>query len=149
MRPLQSAFTFPLRCTVFLLNADPSLLTWLCTLLSAGLPRWTFLALLPLSCFKHAWHRFLGCRSLLCRAVRALFQFFQARLLSARDLQHLTSRLRCCLLEVCIIAPGDCAAVCSRLGFSMFGTLLRVIVWAICAYLCTFVVTPTTVSVPP
>ena len=36
MRPLQSAFSFPLRCTVFLQNADPSLLTWLCTSLSAS-----------------------------------------------------------------------------------------------------------------
>ena len=42
----------------------PSLLTWLCTSLSAGLPRWSFLALLPLSCFRHVWHRFLGCLSL-------------------------------------------------------------------------------------
>ena len=35
------------------------------------------------------------------------FSFSQARLLSARDLEHRTGRLRCCLLEVCIIAPGD------------------------------------------
>ena len=41
-----------------------SLLTWLCTSLSAGLPRWSFIALLPLSCFRHVWHRFLGCQSL-------------------------------------------------------------------------------------
>ena len=35
------------------------------------------------------------------------FSFSQARLLSARDLQHLTWRLRCCLLELCIIESGD------------------------------------------
>ena len=40
----------------------------------------------------------------------------QARLLSPRDLQHRTWRLSCCLLQVCIIAPGDCAVVCSRSG---------------------------------
>ena len=53
----------------------PSLLTWLCTSLSAGLPRWNFLALLSLSCFMHIWHRFLGCQSLLCEAFHALFLF--------------------------------------------------------------------------
>ena len=83
----------------------PSLLTLLCTSLLAVLPRWSFLALLPISCFKHVWHRFLGCLSLLFGAVRAL-SLSQARLLSARDLQHRTKRLRCvrrlrcCLLEV-------------------------------------------------
>ena len=42
----------------------------------------------------------------------------QARLLSAWDLQHLTWRLSCCLLEV---------------GHQKIGTVLRVIVWVICA----------------
>ena len=65
---------------------------------------------------------------------RSATSYLATALLSARGLQHLTWRLRYCLLEVCNILPGDCAAVCSRLGFGMFGTLLRVIVWAICAY---------------
>ena len=96
MRPLQSAFSFPLRCTVFLLNAGPSLLTWLCTSLSAGLPRWSFLALLPVSCFKHVWHRFLGCRSLLCGAVHALFFFFSSSsvVCSRSASLHLATALR-------------------------------------------------------
>ena len=78
----------------------PSLLTWLRTSLSAGLPRWSFVALLPLSCFKHVWHRFLGCLSFLCGAVLAHLS--------------LSLKLVCCRLEICTIVPGDCAAVCSR-----------------------------------
>ena len=114
MRPLQSASSFSLRCTVFLLNADPSLLAWHCTSLSAGLPRWRLLTLLPLSCFKHVWHRFLGCLSLLCGASHTLFLLLSSSSVSARGLQHLPSdcavaargqhhctwRLSCCLLEV-------------------------------------------------
>ena len=54
------------------------------------------------------------------------------------------------LLEICNIVPVcDCAAVCSRSGFIMFWTLLRVIVWAICTYLGTCVVTPQQFSVQP
>ena len=52
----------------------------------------------------------------------------------ARDLQHVSWRLRFCLLQVGITAPGDCVAVCSRSGIGMFWTLLRVIVWVICAF---------------
>ena len=46
-----SAFTLPSCCAVFLLGEAstrcgyPSLLTWLCTSMSAGLPRWNFLVL--------------------------------------------------------------------------------------------------------
>ena len=36
-------------------------------------------------------------------------------------------------LEICNTQPGDCASVCSRSGIGMFWTLLRVIVWVICA----------------
>ena len=109
---------FPLHlllCTIFLLSADPFLLTWLCTSLSAGLPRWSFLALLPHSCSKHVWHRFLGCLSLLCGAVHALFLFLSGSsvvgsrsatsylataLLSARGLHHCIRRPSCGVLEV-------------------------------------------------
>ena len=89
----------------------PSLLTWLRTSLSAGLPRWSFLALLPLSCFKHNWHRFLGCPSLLCGAV-------------SRSLS-LALKLVCCRFEICNIVPGDCAAVCSRSASLHLVTELR------------------------
>ena len=46
-----------LLCTVFLLNAGPSLPNWHCISLSAGFASvwWSFLALF-LSCFKHVWH---------------------------------------------------------------------------------------------
>ena len=53
-----------LLCTVFLLNADPSLLTGLCNSLSAGFASVESFALLAFSCFKHVWHRFLGILSL-------------------------------------------------------------------------------------
>ena len=103
----------------------PSLLTWLCTSLSAGLPRWSFLALLPLSCFEHVWHRFLGCLSLLCGASHALFFFLSSSsavgsrsatsylataLLSARSLHHCIRRLSCGLLEVGLRCVLDLAA---------------------------------------
>ena len=95
--------------TVFLLNADPS-----------------FVELIVPHC-RRALSRSGGTFPLSS-------SLSQARLLSARDLQHLTWRLRCCLVEVCIIASGDWAPVCSRSGFDMFWTLLRVIVWTICTY---------------
>ena len=81
MWPLQSAFSFPLPSTVFLLNVDIRLGGPGFTSLSAGLPRWSFLVLLPLSSS------------------------------SARDLQHRTClRLRCCLLEVGLQYVLDLAA---------------------------------------
>ena len=90
---------FSFRCIAVLLDADPSLLTWLRTSLSAGLPRWSFLALLPLSCFKHVWHRFLGCLSLLCGAFHALF-------LSG-------SRSATCNLATALLSARGRASVCS------------------------------------
>ena len=82
----------------------PSWLTWLCTSLSAGLPRWSFLVLLPLSL------KLAGSRSATLNLAAAL--------LSARGLHPCT---------------GNCAAVCSRSGIGMFWTLLRVLIWVICA----------------
>ena len=108
----------------------PSLLTWLCTSLSAGMPRWNFLALLPLSCLEHVWHRFLGCLSLLCGASNALFLFLSSSsavisrsatsylataLLTARSLHHCIRRLSCGLLEVGLRCVLDLAAS-SHLG---------------------------------
>ena len=104
---------------------QPSLLTWLCTSLSAGLPRWSFLALLPLSCFEDVWHRFLGYLSLLCEASHALFLFLSSStavssrsatsylataLLTARSLHHCIRRLSCGLLEVGLRYVLDLAA---------------------------------------
>ena len=89
----------------------PSLLTWLCILLSAGLPRWCFLALLPLSCFKRVWHRFLGCPILVVWSC-------------SRSLS-LSLKLVFCRLEICNILPGDCAAVCSRSASLYPATELR------------------------
>ena len=53
----------------------------------------------------------------------------------------LSLKLVCCQLDICNILLGACAAVCSMWCFGIFWTLLRVIVWAICAYLCTCGVT--------
>ena len=54
----------------------------------------------------------------------------------------LTTLCQARLLEICNIVPVcDCAAVCSRSGFSMFWTLLRVMIRAVCAYPCTSGVT--------
>ena len=125
----------------------PSLLTWLCTSLSAGLPRWSFLALLPLSCFKHVWHRFLGCLSLLCGASHALFLFLflssssvvgsrsatsylATPLLSARGLHHCIRRLSCGLIEVGLRSVLDLAAS-RRLGH----LCLLLHLWSHCNFL--------------
>ena len=120
-----------------------SLLTWLCTSLSAGLPRWSFIALLPLSCFRHVWHRFLGCQSL------ELFTLSLSLSSSpARDLQQKTWQLRFCLLEVkihctwrlscCLLQVGhryvlDLAAS-HRLGHLCFSWH----VWSRCSFLRNF-----------
>ena len=93
-----------------------SLLTWLCTSLSAGLPpsSGAFLPSYPISCCRHFWHRFFGCLSFLCGASHALYHTFSLKLacsssatlnlatalLSARGQHHCTWRLRCCLLKV-------------------------------------------------
>ena len=65
----------------------PSLLTWLCTSLSAGLPRWSWVPF-PL---------FLGCLSL---------ELFTLSLTQARPLEICNIHIH--------TKPGDCAAVCSR-----------------------------------
>ena len=91
---------FSLRCIVFLLNADPSLLTWLCTSLSPGLPRWSFLALLSTLV--------LQARLAPIPRLPILAVWSCSRSLS------LFLKLVCCRLEICNILPGDCAAVCSK-----------------------------------
>ena len=71
-----------------------------------------FLPSYPIPCFKHFWHRFFGCLSLLCGAshahlphslssslARATLNLTTA-LLSARSRHHCTWRLRCCLLQI-------------------------------------------------
>ena len=82
---------FPLRCSVFLLKAavfaDLAL-----NLAVSGL----CLGRVELSC---VWHHFLGCLYLLCVAFDALLPHSLSSS-PARDLQHWTWRLRCCLLEV-------------------------------------------------
>ena len=115
------------------------MLTWLGTSLSAGLPRWS---LLPFSCFKHVWHRFLGCLSL---------ELFTLSCSQARQLEICNILPGDCA-SVCsrsaVTAPGDCAAVCSRSGINKIWTLLRV-VWVMCASHGTCVATPQRCSVHP
>ena len=57
-------------------------------------------ALLTFSCFKHVWHRFLGCLSLELLTL----SFSHAR-----------------WLEICNTWPGDCASVCSKSAFTAPG----------------------------
>ena len=80
-----SVFTFPfclLLCSVFLLDEAPtrcgypSLFSWLCTSLSAGLPRWSFLAL-----FHFLFHLKLVCS-------RSATSYLATALLSARGRRH-------------------------------------------------------------
>ena len=89
MRPLQSAFSFPLRCTVFLLNADIRLLCPFCLLLCA-------VFLLNAAVF----------------ADRALYLAVGG--LALVGLSCSLTTLAFLLLEICNIAPGACAAVYSR-----------------------------------
>ena len=91
----------------------PSLLTWLCASLLAGFASvwWSFLSLsLSLS------------QARLLSARDSATSYLATARLSARSLHHCIRRLSCGLLEV---------------GLRYVGPLLRVIVWAICAYLCT------------
>ena len=141
-----------------MLNADPSsrssLLVavhglpaecGLCTSLSTGLPRWSFLALLPLSCFKHVWRRFLGCLPLLCGASHALFLFLSSSsvvgsrsatshlanaMLSARNLHHCIRQLSCGLPEVWLQNILDLTAS-HRLGH----LCLPLHLWSHCSFL--------------
>ena len=129
-------------CTIFLLNAAvfADLAWYLAVGGSASVESFT---LLQISCFKHVWHRFLGCLSV--GAVHALF-------LSSSRLAICTTKPGDCA-SVCsrsaFTAPGDCAAVCWRWGFNKIWTLLRVIVWVICASHGTCGATPQRFSVQP
>ena len=80
-----SVFSFLclLPCTVFLLMR-PSLLTWLCTSLSAGLPRWSFHALFLSSS---------PARDLQQKTWRLCFCLLEVGI-------HCTWQPSCCLLEV-------------------------------------------------
>ena len=95
---------FSLLCTVFLLNAavfaDLALYLAVGGLCLGG----ASLVLLQLSCFKHVWHRFIGCLSL-CGAFHALLPLSLSSS-PAVGSRSATSylQLRCCLLEICIIA---------------------------------------------
>ena len=116
---------------VFLLDeastkcGHPSLLIWLCTSLSAGVPR-----------LRHVWWSLLALfHSRVSRTSGTDASAAYSWSLHASFFFSLSSQVR--LLEICIIVPDDCAALYSRSGVGMFRTLLRVIVWIICAYLCT------------
>ena len=63
-------------------------------------------------------------------AFHALF-LSQARRLEICNIQPVNCASVCS--RSAFTAPGNCAAVCSRSGIGMFWTLLRVIVWVICA----------------
>ena len=126
-----------------------SLLTWLCTSLSAGLPRWSFIALLPLSCFRHVWHRFLGCQSLelftlsflslkLAGSRSATYNLATA-LLSARgqhslhlatELLSAPGRASVCSGPCCESSSGSSAShgVWSRCSFCNFDLFLKLFV---------------------
>ena len=112
----------------------PSLLTWLCTSLSAAFVSvwWSFLALLPnlvlqalLAPFLRlpilavwSFSRSLTTFSLKLAGSRSATLNLATALLSAQGRHHCTWRLRCCLLSV---------------GHQKSGPSLRVIVWVICA----------------
>ena len=78
---------------------------------------------LSLSCFKHVWHRFLGCLSLLCGASHALFLFLSSS--SVVGSRSATS----CLSTALLSARGRgsaCAGPCeSSSGSSVEDTRLR------------------------
>ena len=81
----------------------PSLLTWLCTSLSASVG-WRFPALSPQS------------RASSTSGTDSSAAYLCVELLTLS--YHFLSQAR--WLEVCIIAPGDCDAVCSRSGIGNF-----------------------------
>ena len=83
--------------TVFLLDEASSLLVAVCTVFLLNAAVFVDLAL------------YLVVRGLCLGLVElsSSHSLSQARLLSARDLQHLTWRLRGCLLEICIPASSD------------------------------------------
>ena len=86
----------------------PSLLTWLCTSLSAGLPRWSRLL---------SYHsRASGTSGTGSSAVYPL-ELFTLSFSQARR------------LEICNLKTGDCASVCSRSGTNKIWTL-GVTIWS-------------------
>ena len=112
-------FSF-LLCTAFLLDEAstkcgyPSLLTWRCTSLSAGLPWWSFLAL---------FHSRASCTSgtdssaahpCCVELFTISFSLSQARLLSARDLQHRTWRRLSTALLSARGRVSACSGPCSE-----------------------------------
>ena len=99
MRPLRSAFSFLLRCTVFLLNA--AVFADLASYLAVG-----GLASVELSCSLTTL--VLQARLALIPRLPILAVWSCSRSLS------LSLKLVCCRLKICNIVPGDCAAVCSR-----------------------------------
>ena len=107
-------FSF-LLCTAFLLDEAstkcgyPSLLTWLCTSLSAGLPRWSFLALFHSRASSTSGTDYSA--SYPC----CVWSFSRCPSLSLE--------LVCCRPEICNIVSGDNATVCSRSGVSTHVTI--------------------------
>ena len=97
----------PSLCTVFLLDdastrcGYPSLLTWLCTSLSAGLPRWSFLALF------HSHASSTSGTDSSASYPCCVWSFSRSLSLSLK--------LVCCRLEICNIVPGDCRLRCCLL----------------------------------
>ena len=91
-------------------------------------------ALLPFSC-RHVWHRFIGCLPL------ELFTLSFSSSSRARDLQHITWRLRFCPLKVSIHCTWRLSSARGRATTKIW-TLLRVIIWVICASHGTCVATP-------
>ena len=124
MRTL-GVFSFPLRCTVLLLNADPSLLTPGIISLSADLPRWSFLALFHSRASSTSGTDSSAAYPCCVELLTLSFSFSHARplsvsrfatsylataLLSARGLHHCIRRLSCSLLEVGLRYVLDLAA---------------------------------------
>ena len=67
---------------------------------------------LSLSCFKHVWHRFLGCLSLLCGAFHALFLFLSSSSVigSRSATSYLATALR---LSTALLSARGRALACS------------------------------------
>ena len=99
-------------------ECSPSLLTWLCTSLSAGV-WWSFLAL---------FHSLSG-SSVVCS--RSATSYLATARLSARGLHHCIRRLSCALLEVRLRYVLDFAAS-HRLGH----LYLTCHLWSQCSFLC-------------
>ena len=108
-RPLQSAFSFSLRCTVFLLNA--AVFADLALYLAVG---GLCLGLVELSC-PLTQFRASSTSGTDSSAAHLCVEHFTLS-------YHFVSQAR--QLEICNIEPGDCAAVCSRSGSFHLATAL-------------------------